>query len=476
MFYVRANKVDYDEWAADGNYGWSYDEVLPYFLKSEKFTGEYTEERSKYHSQDGPLHIMEVTEPNFFEKIIVQAAVELGMTNSTDINSASQMGVTIAQSNIKDNYRFSTARAFLTPVKDRKNLHVIKNGLVTKVLFNPGTKTVKGVNIHKNGKDIIVNTKKEVVVSGGSINSPQILMLSGIGPKKHLQDKNIEVIADLPVGENLQDHVFAPMFYTIPGDAELSSIKNILGAFVEYFLNRSGPLKDTNPHRVISFMNTTDPNSSSPDIQHHYLVLPPRVDGMIDMFEKHGLNDEVRQEFKKLNKDNFLLITYTVLLHPKSKGKIVLQSKNPFEDPLIFANYYKEPEDMETVLRALKQHTLRLGETKTFKEIGLKLHWMEIEACKGFEKASDEHLECIARELTFSLYHPTSTVRMGPKTDKNSVVDPELRVHDVKGLRVIDASIMPSVVRGNTNAPVMMIAEKGADMIKKTWLHQHQEL
>ena len=476
MFYVRANKADYDEWATNGNYGWSYDEVLPYFLKSENFTGEYTEERSKYHNRDGPLHITEVTDPNDFEKIIIQAAVELGMTNSTDVNGASQMGVTAAQSNIKDNFRFSTARAFLSPIKDRKNLHVIKNALVTKVLFNHGSNSVKGVQIHKDGQDIIVNAKKEVVVSGGAINSPQLLMLSGIGPKKHLQDMNIDVMADLPVGENLQDHVFVPLFYTLPGDADLISVKNIAGALAEYFLNRSGLLKDTTPHRVISFMNSTDPNSSMPDVQHHYLVLPPGVSGMLDIFEKHDLSDEVYQEFIKMNQDNFVIIVYTVLLHPKSKGKIVLNSNNPFEDPLIYANYFKEPEDLETILRAMKQHALKLGETNTFKGVGLKLRWLEIEACKGFEKGSDEHLECLSREITFSLYHPTSTVKMGPKSDKESVVDPELRVHEVKGLRVIDASIMPFVVRGNTNAPTIMIGEKGADMILETWLPQHEEL
>lgn len=476
MFYVRANKADYDEWAADGNYGWSYDEVLPYFLKSENFTGEYTEATKKYHNRDGPLHIIEAAERNFFEQTIIKAAVELGMTNSSDINGANQMGIIATQTNIKDNVRHSTARAFLTPVKGRKNLHVIKNGMVTKVLFHPGTKTVKGVQIHKDGQDIIVNAKKEVVVSGGAINSPQILQLSGIGPKKHLQEMNIEVITDLPVGENLQDHVFVPLFYTMPGDADLTSVKNIAGAFAEYFLSRTGVLKDIHPHRVISFMNTTDPHSSIPDVQHHHLVLPPGVSGMLDFFEKHDLSNEVYQEFINMNKDHFVIIVYNIVLHPKSKGKIILNSKNPFEHPLIYANYFKESEDLETILRAMKQYALRLGETKTFKETGFKLHWMDIEACRGLDKVSDEHLECISRELTFSLYHPTSTVKMGPKSDKKSVVDPELRIHGVKGLRVIDASIMPFVVRGNTNAPTIMIGEKGADLIKQTWLNKHSEL
>ncbi|KAJ8713014.1 hypothetical protein PYW08_008318 [Mythimna loreyi] len=476
MFYVRANKADYDEWAAYGNYGWSYDEVLPYFMKSENFTGEYTDERKKYHNQDGPLHIIEPNDPNFFEQTIIKAGVELGLTNSNDINGDSQMGIIAAHSNIKDSVRHSTARAFLAPIKDRKNLHVIKHGLVTKVLFNPGTKTVKGVQIHKDGKDIIVNAKKEVIVSGGAINSPQILMLSGIGPKKHLQDMNIEVVADLPVGENLQDHLFVPLFYKMPGDSELTSVKNIASAFAEYFLKGTGVLNGTHPHRVITFMNTLDPTSSIPDIEHHFMVLVPSVSGMLDVFEKHNLGDEVYQEFKKINKDNFVIMVYNVLLHPKSKGKIILNSKNPMEHPLIYANYFKESEDLETILRAMRQFTLKLGSTKAFKEAGLELQWLDIEACNGFEVASDEHLECISREVTFSLYHPTSTVKMGPKSDKEAVVDPELKVRGITGLRVIDASIMPFVVRGNTNAPTIMIGEKGADMIKNTWLNKHSEL
>lgn len=476
MFYVRANKADYDTWAADGNYGWSYEDVLPYFLKSEKFNGDYTKEKSKYHNQDGPLNIVEVKELHPFEKIIIEAAVELGMTNSSDINGASQIGIMASQTNIKDNARFSTARAFLSPIKERKNLHVIKNALVTKILFYPGKNTVRGILINKDGQDIIVNAKKEVVLSAGAINSPQILMLSGIGPKKHLREMNIEVMADLPVGENLQDHAFAPIIYTMPGDKDLSSINNIFDGFVNYFLERTGPFKDTSPHRIISFINTTDPTSSIPDMQYHYLVLPPSVSNMLDVFEKHGLGEEVYHKFVELNKENFMIIVYNVLLHPKSSGKIVLNSKNPFDYPLIYANYFKDREDIETMIRAMRQHSLKLGETKIFKEAGLKLNWIEIEACKEFEKASDEHLECIARELTFSLYHPTSTVKMGPKSDKKAVVDPELRVRHVNRLRVVDASIMPFVVRGNTNAPAIMIGEKGADMIKKSWLRKHGEL
>ncbi|XP_035448189.1 glucose dehydrogenase [FAD, quinone]-like [Spodoptera frugiperda] len=476
MFYVRGNRADYDEWAADGNYGWSYDEVLPYFIKSEKFTGIYNEQNKKYHNWEGNLNVAVDKESHDFEHMIINAAVELGLKNSSDINGESQMGVMTSQTTTKDGTRFSTARAFLNPIKDRKNFHVIKHAQATKVLFVPGTNIVSGVMIHKDGKDIVVNVKKELILSAGAINSPHILLLSGIGPRKHLEDMKIEVKADLPVGENLQDHLYVPTFYTKPGDKNYYSIEKIVKNFAQYVLEGTGPLINTSPNRVISFINTTDPESTASDMQFHYFVLPPGVYNVLDIFQKHGLNDEAYTKFKKMNEDKYTLVIYNTLLKPKSAGKILLASKNPFEAPLLFADYYKDPEDMATVIRAMKQHSLRLGETKALKEAGFKLDWLDIDACKKFDKSSDDYLDCISRELTWSLYHPTSTAKMGPDGDETSVVDPELRVRKVKGLRVVDASIMPSVIRGNTNAPSIMIGEKGADMIKKFWLNKRTEL
>ncbi|CAB3220561.1 unnamed protein product [Arctia plantaginis] len=476
MFYVRGNRADYDEWAASGNNGWSYEDVLPYFLKIENFNGDVTHENEKYHNQNGPLNVVQ-GKPNPLENLIIQAAVELGIKNVTDINGDNQMGILVSHTNIKNNFRVSTARAYLSPIKERKNLHVMKHTYATQILFIPGTNTVSGILVNKYGKDITVNAKKEIILSGGSVNSPQLLMLSGIGPKKYLEDVGVTVIADLPVGENLQDHIFAPIFYSMPFDKDTTTLANIFGAFVKYILEGSGPLKNTSPNRVISFINTTDAKSSSPDIQFHYLFLPPDASNITDVYGKHGLGEEFHQKFLKMNEDKLFIAAYSVVLYPKSKGKILLASKNPFEKPLIYADYFKDPEDLACMVRAMKQHSLKLGDTKTFKSAGLNLDWVELDACKDIEKASDEYLECIARELTFSLYHPTSTVKMGPENDVTSVVDPELKVRKVNGLRVIDASIMPNIVRGNTNAASMMIGEKGADMIKHSWLNkEHTEL
>ncbi|KAG6461247.1 glucose dehydrogenase [FAD, quinone] [Manduca sexta] len=476
MFYVRGNKADYDEWAADGNEGWSFEDVLPYFKKSENFLGEFDEEAKKYHSTGGYLKVSADRNMHKIEDMIIRAAVELGLKNLTDVNGDSQIGVMKSLTTTVGGTRFSTARAFLAPIKDRKNFHVIKNAIATKILFKPGTNIVSGVLLNKNGQDIAVNVKKEVIVSSGAINSPQLLLLSGIGPRKHLEDMNIEVKADLPVGENLQDHLFVPIFYTADGDNKEVSLPNIINTFVEYFLQNTGDLIDTSPHRIIAFENTTDPNSPASDMQYHYLVFPPKSYNLLDMFRKHGLSDEVHDKFRKMNENKYTMLVYNTLLKPKSAGTLLLRSKNPFDKPLLYADYYKDIEDLYTVIRAFRQHSLKLGETKAFKEGGWKLDWIELEACKNFDKNSDEFLECIAREITFSLYHPTSTVKMGADGDPTSVVDTQLRVRNVTGLRVMDASIMPSVIRGNTNAPSIMIGEKGADMVKKYWLHQHTEL
>nr|XP_037872355.1 glucose dehydrogenase [FAD, quinone] isoform X2 [Bombyx mori] len=218
-----------------------------------------------------------------------------------------------------------------------------------------------------------------------------------------------------------------------------------------------------------------DSTATSPDMQFHHVVFPPNVHLLLDMFEKHGLKENIVQQFRELNKDNIIILIAATLLKPKSKGKIILKSKNPFEYPLIYANYFDDPEDMKTLLRGITQYVFKLAATDSFKASGLQLDWLKLEACEKYNTESNEFLDCYSREMTISLYHPTSTVKMGPDSDSSAVVNSELKVRKVQKLRVIDASIMPDVLRGNTNAPTIMIGEKGADLIKEFWL-KHTEL
>lgn len=477
IYYVRANKQDYDEWAAAGNKGWSYEEVLPYFKKSENFSETLSDTSQIYHSKEGYLYVEQSQEDyHDFEKMIIQAGIELGLKHELDINGANQMGICKSATNILNGVRHSAARAFLSPIKDRKNFHVLKHALATKLLFKPGTNIVSGVVVNKDGQEIIINARKEVIVSAGTINTPQLLMLSGIGPKEHLQELGIDVKADLPVGENLQDHPFIPIYYKLPADKSMTSVDNIVGMFTQLLLEKKGLLASTSPFRVISFMNTTDPQATSPDMQYHYIFFPPSVVNFIDLYGKHKFSDEFLTKFQEINEDNVILAALAVLLHPKSKGKILLKNTDPFEHPLIYANYFNKPDDLETIIRSLKQHGLKLGETKTLKGVGFEPVWLDLDACSKYDKNSDEFLKCWVTELTTSLYHPTSTAKMGPDNDETAVVNNELKVRKVKNLRVMDASIMPAVVRGNTHAPTVMIGEKGADMIKQTWLQHHTEL
>lgn len=476
MFYVRGNKLDYDEWAANGNKGWSYEEVLEFFKKSENFSEPLTEDNKKYHSKGGYLNVQKTEVTNPFEDIIIKAATEVGIKYLNDVNGANQMGITRSYSTIKDGKRHSTARAFLSTIKDRPNLHVIKNGLVIKILFHPKSNKVSGILIKKEDKEIVVKAKKEVIISAGSINTPHLLLLSGIGPKKHLESFNIEVKADLPVGENLQDHAFFPTYFTIPTEQNFNTLPTITTAFSEYILTNQGIFSDVNPHRIIAFANSSDPLAVSPEVQFHYLVLPPKMANLVDILGKHGIGEEIWNKFGEINENNFVIVAYNVLLKPKSKGKIMLKSTDPNEHPLIFADYFKDPDDLNVLIRNAKKYILTLENTETFKQHGLKLSWLDLDACKGFDKDTEEFLACIAKEMTFSLYHPVGTAKMGPNGDETAVVDPELRVRKIDGLRVIDASIMPSVVRGNTNAPTIMIAEKGASYIKQSWLKDRSEL
>ncbi|XP_049879228.1 glucose dehydrogenase [FAD, quinone]-like [Pectinophora gossypiella] len=476
MYYVRGNRADYDEWAAEGNKGWTYDEVLPYFKKSENFSEPLTGDLKKYHNQGGYLSVECQDDAHEFENILLKAAMQTGVKYNPDINGGDQMGVSKIPSTTKDGTRHSTARAFLSPIKDRKNFHVLKHAQVTKLLFKPNSNIVSGVIVHKDGRDIVINAMKEVIVSAGAINTPQLLMLSGIGPKKHLEKLNIHVKADLPVGENLQDHQYVPVFYSLPGDKNLTSLPTVIDMFAKYMLNRDGPLASTAPHRISTFINTTDPKSSKSDIQFHYFFMRPNTVDFLDIFDLHGLSDEFQKKFHEINEDNYVMIAAAILLKPLSKGKILLKNKSPFEKPLIYANYFDDDEDMKIIVRSLRQHGLKLGETEAFKKAGFKLQWLELEGCKQYDKNTDEFLRCWSRETTVSLYHPTSTAKMGPENDEAAVVDSELRVRKVDNLRVIDASIMPTVVRGNTNAPTIMIGEKGADMIKKFWSIKHTEL
>ena len=434
MIYIRGNSDDYDNWHNLGNHGWSSKEVLPYFKKAEN----QSRGASEYHDVKGLLHVTDSLYRNPLSEVFLKAATEFGLIRNNDFNGIQQEGVGFYQVNQKNRQRHSAAHAYLKPVLSRKNLTVKTNCQVTRILFSG--KQVIGL-IYKNqlknqSTEHEIKINRELILSAGAINSPQLLMLSGIGCAKHLKSLNIPVLINLPgVGQNLQDHLFVSIAYKCTKPISLANIKqphNIL----KYLFFKKGALT-SNIAEAGGFLKTKS-NLELVNLQLHFVP---------GCFINHG--------FTKRKQHGFTLCP--TLLYPQSKGKITLRSQNPLESPVIQPLYLAVPEDLEILLAGVKI-SRQILQQQAFDE------FRGDEIVPGLETQSNEDISTFIRSTAESLYHPVGTCKMG--NDSMSVVDSKLQVHGLKGLRVVDASIMPNIIGGNTNSPTIMIAEKAADMIK----------
>lgn len=428
MIYIRGNPLNFERWDCEG---WSFSEVLPYFLKSEDNAwGE-----SEFHSTGGEMRVEDQPYPHVLSQVFVEAAIQTGIQANPDFNGASQGGAGLYQVTQRSGRRESAATAFLKPVLNRENLTIITEAHAEKVIFEGSRAT--GVQYVHNGQRTIAHAASEICLSGGSINSPQLLMLSGIGDEAILNKHAIPVVLDSnEVGKNLQDHPICGVHYRSKGVNSLMDAESPW-SLARYLINRSGMLT-SNVAEAGAFLQTR--SDSPPDLQFH---VAPAV------FYEHGL--------RKVEMHGFSL--GPTLVRPQSRGCIWLRSSDPLDYPFIDPNYFAEPQDLEVLVQGVEL-------AREIVDQPVYADYREHEIDPGLKVKSRSEVEQYIRETTETLYHPVGTCRMG--TDDKSVVDPELRVRGVEGLRVVDASIMPTITNGNTHAPTVMIAEKAADLIKNT--------
>ena len=435
LLYVRGQQADYDHWRQLGCTGWSFEDVLPYFRRAED------QERgaSALHGAGGPLAVSDIRDRNPLALAFVEAAAELGLPRNDDFNGETQEGAGFYQTTSRNGWRCSAATAYLKPARGRPNLIVVTDAHATGLRLDG--RRVAGVRFRRHGADLAIAATQEVILCGGAIASPHLLLLSGIGPAEHLQTMGVPVAHDLQaVGTNLQDHFQARLQYRVNRPVSMNSRTNslwgraLMGA--EFALRRTGPL--TVSAGTSGLFARVLPGSETPDVQYHFL--PFSADKTMERLHPFpGMTISACQ------------------LRPESRGSITLASRDPHAKALIHANYLATETDRRCMVEGIKLGR-RLARTRALGQ------WIEAEIVPGEAAASDDDLLGFIRRTGNTIYHPSGTCRMGG--DPASVVDPELRVRGIEGLRVADAAIMPTVVSGNTNAPAIMIGEKCADLVK----------
>ncbi|MGB9402109.1 MAG: choline dehydrogenase [Candidatus Acidiferrales bacterium] len=430
MIYIRGNARDYDDWERLGNPGWSFEDVLPFFLKSEN----QARIDSEFHGRSGPLRVEDLRTINPLSRAFVEAAVETGLPRNEDFNGPVQEGVGFYQVTQKRGRRWSAADAFLHPARRRRNLTILPHAHATQILVEKLRAT--GVEYVHEGREHAVRARREVILCGGSINSPQLLLLSGIGAAKHLEETGIEIVHDLPgVGENLQDHLFLPVAFECKRSVSLARAES-LPNFLHYAALRRGMLT-SNVAEAGGFLRTR-PDADRPNLQYHF--------GPVYYLE-HGFVRPPGHGFS----------IGPTLIRPESRGRIRLRTTFPMDPPRIEPNYLSHASEVGTFVAGIEL-ARRIAAAKAFDAYRGK------EFLPGAEVRTRSEIATYVRDAAETTYHPVGTCKMG--CDAMAVVDSHLRLRGIDGLRAVDASVMPTVPSGNTNAPTIMIAEMAADMIR----------
>ncbi len=436
LIYARGHPSDFDTWASLGNEGWSFKEVLPYFKKSE----DYIEGENIFHGVNGPLKVNHLANPNPLTETYLQAALQAGYTLNNDFNNGDNLeGVGLFDVLIHNGQRVNSAHAYLSDTKQRKNLTIISKAQVTKVLFED--KCAKGIEIIRNKTKEILYCDKEVILSAGTYNSPKILLLSGVGPVDELQKHNIPIVHELAgVGKNLQDHIDAPISVIEKTkhahSFHFSALFRNLKYFISYLIFKKSPYSGVFGEGA-AFIKS-DPALLVPDLQWHFVPMIHPGESGEPLMKFYG---------------------YTILntfLHPYSRGEVTLKDADPSSDPLINPNYLSDERDIEPLIISIQKARDVLAQS------AFEPH-RHSEYLPGDNVQSREQIINYIREFVSTEHHPVGTNKMG--IDKMAVVDPQLKVHGMSGIRVVDASIFPIILTGNPHATTTMIAEKAADMI-----------
>ena len=452
MVYNRGNPQDYNRWKEQGAVGWGWEDVLPYFKKSEDFKAEGDE---GFHGYGGPLTVDKPRHITPATRAFIEGAKEAGY-KELDYNGRSQLGFSVTQQTVRDGSRWSTARAFLHPARNRENLFVLTHHVVTTVEFED--KRAIGVNVVGSdeqlpGKQRLIKARKEVILSAGAVDSPKILMLSGIGPRENLEAAGISVKSELPVGRNLQDHIMTELairWKDLPLDSSVTMTPELAkswSSIVKYLFTKSGPLSwsAVSAHGFVK-SGLQEDNDLRADL--HILLY-------FDLESLQGPAVGVK-----------LLVG---LLHPKSVGDIKLNTLAPFDKPNIQPNSLSHPSDIDVLVKGM-QIGHKLANSSSFWEIGdIEIPLAKVDSPYDFN--TDDFWRWWIQLATLTMFHPVGTCKMGAEDDPTAVVNPRLMVRGLDNLRVVDASVMPEEPSANTNAPTIMIAEKAADLIKKDNRH-----
>lgn len=418
MVYVRGNDRDFNQWEQAGNPTWGWEDVLHYFKKSEGMQMEdvlKADTELKYHNADGPLKIDSFHCTDVMRDVVIEAGNELGYKHLIDMNADQTIGITNAHGTLDGNRRCTTAKAFLVPSKDRTNLYIMKHAHVTKVNINE-EKTVTGVQFIWKNRKMVAHARKEVILSAGAINTPQILLLSGVGPKAELDRHNIPQIVDLPVGKNLQDHPYVSLPLSIKKvNDSFKYDKGIIDTLYKHIQNEYGP-SGNGLFDLLGFFNTHDKDDKYPDIGTHYVHMEKRSDFVLQRYLREflGYDEPFVQSILDANQEAATFFALSIILNPKSAGEIRLRSTDPFDHPIIDAQFLSDDSDVKTLLRAVRL-TLQFLQTEAFRRHQVEEIRLNIPECNAIDsiddknQKSDAYYECIIRHIVSTLFHPSGT-------------------------------------------------------------------